>query len=310
MLATAAHYAYSLPVPCRFLPFHCAAFRKMKENRVDCRCTRKRRAETSPFFELCNRIAFEHGDNNIFFYTIEPNHAVAEDFDAAETSTQMQPNDYTYPCSVPGCAHSFTTMTECEHHFDAQHAHQCATCYEVFSTSHLLELHLQEVHDSYFQALLEKQQASYECLVQSCPLKFSTPDQRLEHLQRHHGYPKWFRFHPVKTRNKLLKKKQTWIRNHHRHSAPPISRNNKMQVDRRNKAKRRELQKQKRATIPCRYFSSKEGCWRGESCMFLHETNDEDVDMMDSLANEMQDKAQVTVPEKISFGRRRRGFFY
>jgi hypothetical protein len=24
----------------------------------------------------------------------------------------------------------------------------------------------------------------------------------------------------------------------------------------------------------------------------------------------MQDKAQVTVPEKISFGRRRRGFFY
>jgi hypothetical protein len=83
-----------------------------------------------------------------------------------------------------------------------------------------------------------------------------------------------------------------------------------MQVDRRNKAKRRELQKQKRATIPCRYFSSKEGCWRGESCMFLHETNDEDVDMMDSLANEMQDKAQVTVPEKISFGRRRRGFFY
>jgi hypothetical protein len=44
--------------------------------------------------------------------------------------------------------------------------------------------------------------------------------------------------------------------------------------------------------------------------MFLHETNDEDVDMMDSLANEMQDKAQVTVPEKISFGRRRRGGLY
>lgn len=284
---------------------------------MDCSCARKRRLETSPLFERGNRIAFdENGDHHIFFYTLEqPNQAtIKEDSTTTETS---QPNSYTYPCSVPGCTQSFTSMTECELHFDAHHAHQCATCFEVFSTSHLLELHLQEVHDSYFQALLEKQQASYACLLQTCPLKFASPHDRLEHLQRHHGYPKWFRFHSTTRRRelKLLKKKQTWIQHHHKHSAPPPSTSDdddKMQVERQNNKteRRRELQKQKRATIPCRYFASKEGCWRGESCMFLHETREEDVNMMDSLANDMQDKANVTVPDKICFGRKRRSGLY
>ena len=185
----------------------------MKNNRVDCCCTRKRRAETSPLFERGNRIAFEN-DHHVFVYTtIEPHYPKRRiSILRIETSTP-QTTVTTYPCSVPGCIQSFTTMVECEQHFDAHHAHQCATCFKVFSTSHLLELHLLEVHDFYFQTLLEKQQASYECLVQSCRDTFSSPQTRLEHLQCHHGYPKWFRFHPVPTRHEwqLWKKKQTWM---------------------------------------------------------------------------------------------------
>ena len=46
--------------------------------------------------------------------------------------------------------------------------------------------------------------------------------------------------------------------------------------------------------------------------MFLHETKEENVEMllMDSLANDMQEKANVTVPDKICFGRKRRGGLY
>ena len=77
-----------------------------------------------------------------------------------------------------------------------------------------------------------------------------------------------------------------------------------MQTNHERKAKRRELQKQKRATIPCRYFGSKEGCWRGEKCMFLHEKGDE---VMKGLVDDMERKAKVSVPENICFGRRRKG---
>ena len=96
----------------------------------------------------------------------------------------------------------------------------------------------------------------------------------------------------------------------------------------RKKRDRKERKRRANATIPCRFYHSKSGCWRGDKCMFLHSdsvngedkatnysntrdvnsTNETemDIDMIDDLSNQIRTKARVSVPVKISFGRRRR----
>ena len=36
------------------------------------------------------------------------------------------------------------------------------------------------------------------------------------------------------------------------------------------KKERKERKKKANALIPCRFYNSKGGCWRGSRCMFLH----------------------------------------
>ena len=101
----------------------------------------------------------------------------------------------------------------------------------------------------------------------------------------------------------------------------------------RKRKERKERKRRVNATIPCRFYHSKGGCWRGDKCMFLHsddhviikeqKTNIEqngnscaknnqdeggemDIDMIEDLSNQIRTKAKVSVPNKISFGRRRR----
>ena len=89
---------------------------------------------------------------------------------------------------------------------------------------------------------------------------------------------------------------------------------------------RKERKRLVNATIPCRFYHSKRGCWRGDKCMFLHSNNmhredmatdhinnskkgngiNMDIDIIDDLSNQIRTKARVSVPDKISFGRRRR----
>lgn len=291
-------------------------------DKIDSSCGRKRRAQDDAIFERGNRVAFQQS-GAIFYveerYDFNVNDAVEVNVDK-KLENSMHVLAYSYPCCVPGCTQTFHTISECEEHFDEQHMYQCGECHKVMPSNHLLELHLQEVHDSYFRTCLEKQQASYTCLVESCGECCTTAEERLLHLRKDHGYPLWFRWSTLtQEERQVLKKKQVWAHNHHKHSIPPktLQDESKLQVDDTNtaktrtrkraeqRAKRREKQKQIRSTIPCRYYLSKEGCWRGDSCMFLHgnEVN-EDVHMMDCLASDME---QLTVPDKISFGRRQRG---
>jgi len=107
--------------------------------------------------------------------------------------------------------------------------------------------------------------------------------------------------------------------------------------DNRNKAHRKERRKKNNATIPCRFYNQTNGCWRGDRCMFLHskvplmntldtptsqtqeiiDSNSSgalalkagedsiDTEMMDELTSQIQSKARISIPAKISFGRRR-----
>ncbi|XP_072049398.1 zinc finger protein 511-like [Amphiura filiformis] len=99
-----------------------------------------------------------------------------------------------FPCHVSGCptAH-FTTVQDYELHYNSAHRNVCGTCSRVFPSVHLLDIHVMEWHDAMFQVLAEKQ-PMYECLVQSCGIKFQTAEERKLHLVREHHYPKDFRF--------------------------------------------------------------------------------------------------------------------
>jgi hypothetical protein len=119
-----------------------------------------------------------------------------------------------------------------------------------------------------------------------------------------HQYPKWFRFVPrTTTTEELDLKKHKWITNHSKSKKEDSMDDEPSTCT--EKQQRREHQKQKRASIPCKFFSSKGGCWRGSKCMFLHATiaTTPAATTVDSLADQL---STLSVPDTISFGRKRR----
>lgn len=117
-----------------------------------------------------------------------------------------------------------------------------------------------------------------------------------------HDYPKWFRFHS--RRNDKNEKKLRWIEKHTQHNVVDEGQSMNVEPDLSKEAKkqqRRKRQKEKRAIIPCKFYHMKDGCFRGSKCMFLHSDA-----VVDDLAHAFSTKATVSVPDKISFGMRRR----
>ena len=278
-----------------------------------------------------------------------------------------------YPCCAPNCNQSFSSIFECEEHYIQSHTFQCQECKCVLPNEYLLDLHLLEAHDAYFQTSIEHKKVSYSCLVEHCPLTFSNPDERFLHLQTDHGYPKWFRFHS------RAKKRQVHNFNHSKHIQGGTDRHRKdfysddnmgacttstrpststnMYDERKEKRRQRRIDRNK--NTPCKFHQSKRGCRRGDRCMFLHEdrpspTTTLDMEMndidemkmetevvfdrgsnesnivkdqkgtsdardtmnsgsaglldaeMEELVDQIQVKARISVPAKISFGKRRR----
>lgn len=207
-------------------------------------------------------------------------------------------SDY-YQCGVTGCTHAFESLSDCDAHYEESHIFQCRECYAILPSDRLLDLHLEEAHDSFFAASVERGRARYACLV--CKEEFDSDRERHVHLMKYHKYPKWFRFVPrTSATEESDKKKHKWITNHSK------SRKGDTMDDETNteKQQRRERQKQKRASIRCKFYDSKGGCWRGSNCMFLHDNTTTTTQApLDSLADQM---AILSVPDKISFGRKRR----
>ena len=115
-----------------------------------------------------------------------------------------------FSCQVPGCRESFTQLHESETHYNAVHRHSCSVCRKSLPSPHLLELHLQETHDSFFSVMSERK-ASYQCFLPTCPSLSWTPEERHQHAVLSHKFPPDFRFDEVKKkpgRKKNSKAKQ------------------------------------------------------------------------------------------------------
>lgn len=55
-------------------------------------------------------------------------------------------------CPVVGCKAKLNGLKDLETHFFSRHTAVCSVCSRVFPTSRLLDLHIAESHDSFFQA--------------------------------------------------------------------------------------------------------------------------------------------------------------
>jgi len=136
-----------------------------------------------------------------------------------------------FSCQVPGCGQKFSQLHESETHYNATHRHSCSTCRKSLPSPHLLELHIQECHDSFF-AVLSERKASYQCFLPTCQTLFWGPKERHDHVIKVHQFPPDFRFDAVKRKER--KKKQSEPSNKAQekksHSAQPTTRRPKSLV--------------------------------------------------------------------------------
>ncbi|RUS72793.1 hypothetical protein EGW08_019453 [Elysia chlorotica] len=127
-----------------------------------------------------------------------------------------------FVCGVQGCSAQFTSLASHESHYHTSHNFVCHVCRRVFVSNFLLDIHLEENHDSYFQVLSPKIDM-YRCLVESCALKFRTAELRKDHLVTVHKFPAPFSFHgPINHKSpkpKSSKKKAGANANRNRNSS-------------------------------------------------------------------------------------------
>lgn len=88
----------------------------------------------------------------------------------------------------------------------------CSECKKIYLSSHLLELHILENHDSYFLVARETQ-PMYSCFLVECELKLKTFEERKEHCINSHSFPHDFRFDHFQQSSAKLNLKQDSINN-------------------------------------------------------------------------------------------------
>ncbi len=360
---------------------------------------RPRRSSDDVFFVNGDRLALQSSDALVISYIENedvpkekgPNiNDTNETNDDTCTGTNHEYNNPTISILHDTCDDFQLPLHEIDYH--------CSQCHNIYPNDHLLDLHIQEIHDSYFQTkLIRKNEAQYSCLVLNCKDLFWNDFDRRKHLMNVHSYPNWFRFISrqyncpnERTNNKTNQKKNSnigksdhlsksmktikwWYNkrmNYYKEkknssfnddSMEMIDENNELQpigqsqgqeqqnIFMQNKIQKLQEKKEKKkkinANIPCRFYNSKGGCWRGNKCMFLHSkkandslcntnnhdingekdlncnsTNDNDnyhssqkMDMdicqeIDILSNQIQTKAKISVPDNVSFGRRKKRY--
>ncbi|KAK2586951.1 hypothetical protein KPH14_009877 [Odynerus spinipes] len=101
-----------------------------------------------------------------------------------------------FSCPVRQCTAIFKTLVDFEMHYNSCHRYICSECKKIKSNPRLLEIHIQEKHDSFFKLLSEKQ-PMYQCYVSQCEMKFNNPYERREHCINIHKYPKNCRFDDI-----------------------------------------------------------------------------------------------------------------
>ncbi|KAK2824235.1 hypothetical protein Q5P01_021410 [Channa striata] len=144
-------------------------------------------------FSFEPRLIHLHKDHELFEDGDIHRHMYLQDLYVSEASDKTTPSVSEFACHISGCSAVFTTLEEYEHHYNSLHRHVCCSCRRSLPSAWLLDIHIQEWHDTLF-TILAQTQDMYQCLVEGCGQKFSTSKHRKDHLIRIHKYPPDFRF--------------------------------------------------------------------------------------------------------------------
>ncbi|XP_023933752.2 protein lethal(2)k10201 [Bicyclus anynana] len=110
-------------------------------------------------------------------------------------------------CTVPGCNFTADSIVNFEKHYNSMHRYSCSQCKKVLPSPHLLDLHVQEQHDSFFAVMAERK-PSYSCYIEECKEKFTNAEERLNHCVKIHKLPKDYRFDSKPKKSSKNKKSQ------------------------------------------------------------------------------------------------------
>ncbi|XP_042358130.1 zinc finger protein 511 [Plectropomus leopardus] len=148
-------------------------------------------------FSFSPQLIHLHKDHELFEDGDILRHMYLQDLYISEAEDKPTLSVSEFACHISGCSAVFSTLEEYEHHYNSLHRHVCCSCRRSLPSARLLDIHIQEWHDSLFTILAEKQDM-YQCLVEGCGLKFRTSKHRKDHLIRIHKYPPDFRFDKTK----------------------------------------------------------------------------------------------------------------
>lgn len=136
------------------------------------------------------------GEGDVITKINSPTFLVAEDVE------EFLHKDFDkFNCQAPGCQATFRQLLDCESHYNAVHRHTCTVCHRCLPSSFLLDLHLQEQHDSFFAVLSEKK-PSYQCFLPTCQHLSWTAAERRDHVIKVHKFPPDFRFDDARKKNR------------------------------------------------------------------------------------------------------------
>ncbi|GFT18078.1 zinc finger protein 511 [Nephila pilipes] len=103
-----------------------------------------------------------------------------------------------FPCCEMSCRATFSNIRDYEIHFRSVHSFVCSECKRTFLTYNMLDIHIQEKHDSYHQAARAKNLAKFDCFVEGCKCTYDTLEQRVSHVINDHKFPPNFKYQPLK----------------------------------------------------------------------------------------------------------------
>ncbi|XP_031160023.1 zinc finger protein 511 [Sander lucioperca] len=148
-------------------------------------------------FNFTPQLIHLHKDHEIFEDGDIHRHMYLQDLYISEADDKPPLSVSEFACHISGCSAVFSTLEEYEHHYNSLHRHVCCSCRRSLPSARLLDIHIQEWHDSLFTILAQRQDL-YQCLVEGCGQKFRTSKHRKDHLIRIHKYPPDFRFDKTK----------------------------------------------------------------------------------------------------------------
>lgn len=148
-------------------------------------------------FNFTPQLIHLHKDHELFEDGDIHRHMYLQDLYISEVDDKPTLSLSEFACHISGCSAVFSTLEEYEHHYNSLHRHVCCSCRRSLPSARLLDIHIQEWHDSLF-TILSQRQDMYQCLVEGCGQKFRTSKHRKDHLIRIHKYPPDFRFDKTK----------------------------------------------------------------------------------------------------------------